>query len=93
MSRLLQKTIQTNLKRMKNFLGFAKSYLIRKNPVKAFINDMIATFKDMLSINKKRKLAKYRLNYQMYKLNQMEKLIVANNEHVFLRGNKFNEMR
>ena len=38
---------------MKNFLGFAKSYLIRKNPVKAFINDMIATFKDMLSINKK----------------------------------------
>ena len=71
---------------MKNFLGFAKSYLIRKNPVKAFINDMIA-------INKKRKLAKYRLNYQMYKLNQMEKLIAANNEHVFLRGNKFNEMR
>ncbi len=89
----MQQTIQTNLKRMKNFLGFAKSYLIRKNPVKAFINDMIATFKDMLSINKKRKLAKYRLNYQMYKLNQMEKLIAANNEHVFLRGNKFNEMR
>ena len=25
---------------MKNFIGFAKSYLIRKNPVKAFINEM-----------------------------------------------------
>lgn len=89
----MQQTIQTNLKRLKNFIGFAKSYLIRKNPVKTFVNDTVAIIKDMLSINKKRKLAKYRLNYQMYKLNQMEKLIAANNDHVFLRGNKFNEMR
>lgn len=89
----MQQTIQTNLKRVKNFLGFAKSYLIRKNPIKAFVDGLVATVKDMLSITKKRKLAKYRLNYQMYKLNQMEKLIAANNEHVFLRGNKFNEMR
>ncbi len=89
----MQQTIQTNLKRLKNFIGFAKSYLIRKNPIKTFVNDTVAIIKDMLSINKKRKLAKYRLNYQMYKLNQMEKLIAANNDHVFLRGNKFNEMR
>lgn len=89
----MQQTIQTNVKRIKNFLGFAKSYLIRKNPIKAFINETVALLKDMLSIGKKRKLAKYRLNYQMYKLNQMEKLIAANNDHVFLRGNKFNEMR
>ncbi len=89
----MQQSIQTNIKRIKNFLGFAKSYLVRKNPVKAFMNEMLAVLKDMLSINKKRKLAKYRLNYQIYKLNQMEKLIAANNDHVFLRGNKFNEMR
>ncbi len=89
----MQQTIQTNIKRVKNFIGFAKSYLVRKNPVKAFINETVAMIKDMLSITKKRKLAKYRLNYQMYKLNQMEKLIAANNDHVFLRGNKFNEMR
>ncbi len=89
----MQQTIQINLKRFKNFLGFSKSYLIRNNPIKAFINETVAIVKDMLSINKKRKLAKYRLNYQMYKLNQMEKLIAANNDHVFLRGNKFNEMR
>ncbi len=89
----MQQTVQLNLKRMKNFIGFAKSYLIRNNPIKAFIDGTVSTVKDMLSINKKRKLAKYRLNYQMYKLNQMEKLIAANNEHVFLRGNKFNEMR
>ena len=89
----MQQTVQLNLKRMKNFIGFAKSYLIRNNPIKAFVNGTVATIKDMLSVNKKRKLAKYRLKYQMYKLNQMEKLIAANNEHVFLRGNKFNEMR
>jgi len=89
----LQQSIQVNFKRVKNFIGFARSYLIRKNPIKSFINSTVAMVKDMLSITKKRKLARYRLNYQMYKLNQMEKLIAANNEHVFLRGNKFNEMR
>lgn len=89
----MQQTILTNIKRIKNFLGFAKSYLRRKNPIQTFINGFVASIKDMLSINKKRKLAKYRLNYQMYKLNQMEKLIAANNDHIFLRGNKFNEMR
>lgn len=49
--------------------------------------------KGFFSMNKKRKMVKYRLNYQLYKLNQMEKLIAQNNDHVFLKGNKFNEMR
>ena len=54
---------------------------------------IVKMLKDALTIGKKRKMVKYRLNYQIYKLNQMEKLIAQNNEHVFLRGNKFNEMR
>ena len=49
--------------------------------------------KDYLTMNKKLKMAKYRLNYQMYKLNQMEQLIAENNDHVFLRGNKINLQR
>lgn len=78
---------------MRNFLGFSKSFLIRKNPFKLLSKEFVSMLKGFFSMNKKRKMVKYRLNYQIYKLNQMEKLIAQNNEHVFLRGNKFNEMR
>ncbi|MEI3254316.1 MAG: hypothetical protein V8R83_03255 [Candidatus Gastranaerophilaceae bacterium] len=53
----------------------------------------MAMVKDYLTMNRKLKMAKYRVNYQMYKLNQMEQLIAENNEHVFLRGNKLNLQR
>ena len=46
-----------------------------------------------LGRKKKLKMAQYRVNYQQYKLQQMEQLIAENNEHVFLRGNKLNELR
>ncbi len=58
-----------------------------------FKKELIAGLKDALSINKKRKMIKYKLKYQMRQLSQMEKLIAQNNEHTFLKGNKFNEMR
>ena len=89
----MQQSIQTNLKRMRNFLGFSKSFLIRKNPFKLLSKEFVSMLKGFFSMNKKRKMVKYRLNYQLYKLNQMEKLIAQNNHHVFLKGNKFNEMR
>lgn len=89
----MQQVIQMNLKRLKTFLNYSKNYLKRNNPVKLFKNNLVAGLKDALSINKKRKMVKYKLRYQMHQLNQMEKLIAQNNEHAFLRGNKFNEMR
>ena len=78
---------------MRNFLGFSKSFLIRKNPFKLLSKEFVSMLKGFFSMNKKRKMVKYRLNYQLFKLNQMEKLIAQNNDHVFLKGNKFNEMR
>lgn len=89
----MQQVIQTNMKRLKTFLNYTKNYLKRNNPVKLFKKELVAGLKDALSINKKRKMVKYKLKYQMYQLSQMEKLIAENNEHTFLRGNKFNEMR
>jgi len=89
----LQQSIRTSLKRLKTFLTYSKNYLRRNNPIKLFKQQIIAGLKDALSINKKRKMVKYKLKYQMHQLNQIERLIAQNNEHVFLRGNKFNEMR
>lgn len=89
----LQETMNDNLHRLVNFLAFAKSYIIRNNPIKLFVNETRNGLKDLFSMTKKKKIARYRLNYQIYKLQQMETLIEENNEHVFLRGKKFNELR
>lgn len=78
---------------MVNFFGYLVAYFRRNNPIQAFANQIVAMVKDYLTMNRKLKLAKYRVNYQMYKLNQMEQLIAENNEHVFLRGNKLNLRR
>ena len=56
-------------------------------------NYLVDILKDFLTMNKKLKIAKYKVNYQMYKLNQMEQLIAENNEHVFLKGQKLNQTR
>ena len=51
------------------------AYFRRNNPVQAFLNQIVAMIKDYLTMNRKLKMAKYRVNYQMYKLNQMGDLI------------------
>lgn len=89
----MQQTIAIHYKRIMNFMGFARNFILRKNPIKAFVNDCIAMIKDVFSIKQKQKMAKYRLNYQIHRLHQMETLIAQNNEHNFLKGAKFNEMR
>lgn len=89
----MHEVISANIKRIKNFINFTRNYFVRHNPIKAFLASINTSIKDALSIRKKQKLARYRLNYQMGKLKQMEKLIAANNDHVFLRGRKFNETR
>lgn len=69
------------------------SYFKRHNMLQALANNVCTMVKDYLTMNRKLKMAKYRVNYQMYKLNQMEQLIAENNDHVFLRGNKINFTR
>lgn len=89
----MQQVIKQNIKRLKTFLRYSKNYLKRNNPFVMFKKNIVAGLKDALSINKKRKMIKYKLKLQMHRLNQMERMIAQNNEHTFLRGNKFNEMR
>ena len=74
-------------------MQFSRAYLDRNNPIKAFTATIVAQLKDFLTIGKKMKMAKYRVNYQKYKLDQMRKLIAQDNEHVFLKGRTLNETR
>lgn len=89
----MQQALMSNLKSLKVFLNYTRNYCKRKFTLKTFKNEVVAVIKDAFAINKKRKRIRNKLRFQMHQLNQMERLIAQNNEHTFLRGNKFNIMR
>ena len=90
---MIRDTLEMNIKRFLDFAIYSKNFLIRKNPIKALINSFVDGLKDFLTMNKKRKMAQYRLNYHMHQFRKMEQLIAENNQHTFLKGNKLNETR
>ena len=88
-----QEALETNLRRFRNFLGFARNFFIRRNPLKTLLNDLVEVIKDFLTMKKKLKVSQYRLNYHRNQLNRMETLIAQSNEHTFLKGKNINEVR
>ena len=89
----MREEIQTNIKRLVNFMNFARSFFKRKNPIKALIVSLLTSLKEMLTIRQKLKMAKYRVNYHKHQLYKMESLIAESNEHTFLKGKNLNETR
>lgn len=89
----MNETIETSLRRIRNFINFSRSFFIRKNPFKMLIEGIVGNLKDMLSIRQKLKMAQYRVNYHKHQLMKMESLIAENNEHTFLKGKNLNETR
>ena len=90
---MLRDTLEMNIKRLIDFLIYSKNFLIRKNPIKSMANSFSEGIKEFLKMNKKRKMAQYRLNYHRHQFQKMEQLIAENNQHTFLRGNNLNETR
>ena len=89
----MREEIQENIKRLVNFMNFARSFFKRKNPIKALIVSLLTSLKEMLTIRQKLKMAKYRVNYHKHQLYKMESLIAESNEHTFLKGKNLNETR
>ena len=89
----MREELQENLKRLVNFMNFARSFFVRKNPFKALALCLMTSLKEMLTIRQKLKMAKYRVNYHKHQLYKMESLIAESNEHTFLRGKNLNETR
>lgn len=90
---MLQETLETNFRRFMNFLGFARGFIRRQNPLKSVLQGFVETVKDFLTMNKKLRMSRYRLNYHRHQLHKMESLIAENNQHSFLRGKNINEVR
>ena len=90
---MLRDTLEMNIKRLIDFLIYSKNFLIRKNPIKSMSDSFVEGIREFLTMNKKRKMAQYRLNYHRHQFQKMEQLIAYNNQHTFLRGNNLNETR
>ena len=89
----MREELQNSIKRLVNFLNFARSFFKRKNPFKALVVTLLNSLKEMLTARQKLKMAKYRLNYHKHQLYKMESLIAESNEHTFLKGKNLNETR
>ena len=89
----MREELQDNIKRLVNFLNFARSFFKRKNPFKALLVSLVSSLKDMMTIRQKLKMAKYRVSYHKHQLHKMESLIAESNEHTFLKAKNLNELR
>ncbi len=85
--------IKIHFMRLRRFLNFSLRYFERHKPLQSFQAGILNSIKDILGIYKKAKMAKFRVTYQQYQLNKMEKLIAQSNEHFFLKGQQLNETR
>ena len=90
---MFRETLELYLKRITEFLMYAKNYIVRTNPIQTLFNSMIEGIKDFLTIKKKLKMAQYRLNYHRHQLNKMEQLIAENSQHSFLQGTNLDQKR
>lgn len=85
--------LQENKKKFINYLSFVFAYL-RKNakPMDSF-KQILNSLQELLSINKMKKKIAYRINYEKYKLKKTELILAQNQDHVFIKGRKLNQIR
>ena len=67
-----------------------RSYFRRHNPWQELVIAFITTLKNGLTMNKKLKIAKYRVYNLQAQMNKMDKMINENNPYNFLSGGKLN---
>ncbi len=90
---MFQQAIELYIKRIMDFLIYAKNYFIRTNPLEAFLVSIIEDIQEFLTVKKKLKMAQYRVNYHKFQFQKMEQLIAENNQHNFLKGSQLDQKR
>ena len=89
----MQQIIQNYFQRLSQMGQMYLNYAIRNNPFIIIKDQILSGIVQFLTIGKKKKMAQFRVNSQMYKVKKMEQLIAQSNEHLFLQGRKVNELR
>ena len=76
-----------------NVNGMFISSTNENNPVLLFVNTISTNISEVLSSQKKQKIAKYRLNHVKYRLYQMEQIIESGNPYNLVEGKKLDRMQ
>ena len=68
----MREELQSNIKRLVDYLNFARSFFKRKNPFLLLISSLLSAFKEMLTLRQKLKMAKYiNILVRMFTLNMI----------------------
>lgn len=78
---------------IKSFINRTRAYLTRVNVIESTITLILNNVKNMVSVNKKLKIAKYRVAHLNYRLTQMERLMIENNPNNFKGGRNVDTFR
>ena len=81
------------LNKLNNFYRLSAAYLYKNNPIKMFLNTIVTNWLELVSQNKKLKIATYRVNHLKYRLYQMEQLIEQGNPYNIAEGKKLDKLQ
>jgi uncharacterized LabA/DUF88 family protein len=81
------------IENIQSFFRLSISYFKRNNPFIALYLTVRMSIINLLTANKKLKMARYRVNHYRYRLYQMEQLIEENNSKGHFNGNHINQLR
>ena len=79
--------------KLQNFYRLSMSYLYKNNPFQMFLNTIVTNWMELVSQNKKLKIATYRVNHLKYRLYQMEQLIEQGNPYNLAEGRKLDKLQ
>ena len=81
---------------MENFPAFFRLfyyYIMKTRPLQSAWINLIETVKNVLTMKQKQRIARYRVNHYLFRLQQMERVIEQNNTGNFSSGNILNHLR
>ena len=78
---------------LQNFYKLSSAYLYKNNPLNMIMNTVIVNWTELVSQNKKLKIAKYRVNHLKYRLYQMEQVIDQGNPYNIAEGQKLDRLQ
>ena len=79
--------------KLQTFYRLSSAYLYKNNPLLMFLNTIIVNWTEVVSSNKKLKIAKYRVNHLKYRLYQMEQVIEQGNPYNLAEGKKLDRLQ
>lgn len=79
--------------KVQQFYRLSLAYLYKNNPFMLFVNTILVNWTELVSQNKKLKIAKYRVNHLKYRVYQMEQIMEQGNPYNLASGQKLDKFQ